>query len=252
MDYIIGKHNYLWADMKISLIIPAFNEEKEIGACLKSALKNAPKNLLEIIVVDNTSTDGTAEIAKKVSPIIRVVKEPNKGLTWARQRGFIKAKGDILAYVDADTRMPESWFKILNESFSKHKIVCLSGPYYYYDLEEWQRAAIKTAYNATFQPAYKLTKALIIGGNFAVKREALVKIEGFDTSIPFYGEDTNLARRLKKVGKILFLKEFYINTSGRRFVEEGFFNIGTRYILNYVWEMVFKKPLNKKYKDVRN
>lgn len=237
--------------MKISLIIPAYNEEKEIGACLKSALKNAPDNLLEIIVVDNASTDKTGEIASKVSKKARVVKEPNKGLTWARQRGFVEAKGEILAYVDADTRMPKNWFKILNREFSRHPIVCLSGPYYYYDLEEWQRKAIEAAYKGPLEAAYKTTKALVTGGNFAVKREALEKIDGFDTSIPFYGEDTNLARRIKKVGKVLFLKEFYINTSGRRFVDEGFFNVGTRYILNYIWEMVFKKPLNKKYKDIR-
>lgn len=237
---------------KISLIIPAFNEEREIGPCLESIIKNAPENLVEIIVVDNASTDGTGKIAAKVSKLVKVAKEPNKGLTWARQRGYLEAKGDLLAYVDADTRMPKNWFKILNREFLKHEeIVCLSGPYYYYDLEDWQRKAIEATYNGAFEAAYKATKAIVIGGNFVVKKEAIDKIGGFDTSIPFYGEDTNLARRIKKVGKILFLKEFYINTSGRRFIEEGFFNVGTRYILNYVWEFIFKKPLNKKYKDVR-
>jgi len=238
--------------MKISLIIPAYNEEKEIGPCIESILKIAPKDLLEILVVNNASTDKTGEVAAKISKKVRVVKEPHKGLTWARQRGFAEAKGDILAYVDADTRMPKDWFKILNKNFSENKaIVCLSGPYYYYDLQKWQREMIDGIFEKLYKPAYKMTQALVIGGNFVVKKEALEKINGFDTTIPFYGEDSNLARRLKKAGKILFLEEFYMNTSGRRFVEEGFFNIGTRYVLNYVWEMVFKKPLNKKYKDVR-
>ena len=238
--------------MKISLIIPAYNEEKEIKACLEAALKHAPENLLEIIVVDNASTDRTSVIAKRISRKVKVVKEPHKGLTWARQRGYLEAKGDILAYIDADTRMPEKWFKILNREFMKSPaIICLSGPYYYYDLKKWQREMIDEIFEAIYKPAYKMTKALVIGGNFAVKKTALNKINGFDTTIPFYGEDTNLARRLKKAGKILFLEEFVIHTSGRRFIDEGFFNIGTRYILNYIWEMVFKKPLTKKYKDVR-
>jgi len=238
--------------MNISVVIPAYNEEKEIEPCIKSILKIAPENLLEIIVVDNVSTDKTGEVAAKVSPLVRVVREPNKGLTWARQRGLLEAKGDILAYVDADTRMPENWFKILNHEYTRNSgMVCLSGPYYYYDLEEWQRKAIDAAYKGPFEAAYKITKALVIGGNFAAKKTALEKIGGFDTNIQFYGEDTNLARRLKKVGRVVYNKKFFINTSGRRFVEEGFFNIGIRYGLNYFWEMVFKKPLNKKYKDVR-
>lgn len=238
--------------MKISLIIPAYNEEKEIEACIRSILRSVPANLLEIIVVDNASSDKTGQIAARVSTLVRVVKEPSKGLTKARQRGLIEAKGDVLAYVDADTRMPKNWFSILNREFTRDEsIVCLSGPYYYYDLEEWQRKAVDAAFKVPFEAAYKATKALVIGGNFAAKKSALEKIGGFDTSIPFYGEDTNIARRLKKVGKILFLKDFYINTSGRRFVDEGFFNVGTKYLLNYIWEIVFKKPLSKKYKDVR-
>ena len=235
--------------MNISLIIPAYNEEKFIGTCLRAALKNAPRNLEEIIVVNNASTDKTAEVASSF-PKVRVVYEPKKGLTSARQRGFKEAKGDLLAYIDADTIMPSHWFDILNREFDKdNSIICLSGPYHYYDYSppKWQKELINKSYDV-----YKLTKVLVIGGNFVVKRKALEKIGGFDESISFYGEDTDLAVRINKVGKILFLKEFYMNTSGRRFLEEGFPKVATTYALNYFWEVTFKKPLNKKYKDVRN
>lgn len=58
--------------MKISLIIPAYNEEKNIRICLKKALEKAPQNLIEILVVDNASTDGTAKIASSFTKV-RVV-----------------------------------------------------------------------------------------------------------------------------------------------------------------------------------
>jgi len=234
--------------MNISLVIPAHNEEKFIGKCLEAALANAPANLLEVVVVNNASTDKTAEVAAKF-PKVRVVTEKRKGLTVARQAGFKAAKGDLLAYIDADTVMPENWFNILNREFEKNpKLICLSGPYHYYDYKppKWQEALMERSYDI-----YKLTKALVIGGNFVVTRDALEKIGGFDESIQFYGEDTDLAVRLKKVGKILFLREFYMNTSGRRFHGEGFSKVASTYALNYIWEVTFKKPLHKKYRDVR-
>ena len=93
-------------DFKISLIIPAHNEEKYIADCLEHVIKNSNGKFFEIIVVNNVSSDKTEEIALKF-PGVRVVHEHNKGLTHARQRGYIEAKGDILAYIDADTRMPK-------------------------------------------------------------------------------------------------------------------------------------------------
>lgn len=249
----MGLNSSFGIAMKISLIIPAYNEEKEIAACLRAAIKNAPENLVEVLVVDNASTDQTAAIASKVSPKIKVVPEPKKGLTCARQRGYQEAKGDVLAFIDADTRMPKGWFEILNREFAKDRsVVCLSGPYYYYDIPVWQRALIHASYRYFFRPTYSVTNSIVIGGNFAVKKEAIRKIGGFDVTIPFYGEDTDLAVRLKKIGKIQFLNEFYIATSGRRFVEEGFFRTGVVYIINYVWQFLFQKPFTKKYKDVRN
>jgi glycosyltransferase involved in cell wall biosynthesis len=87
--------------MTLSIVIPAFNEEKYIGDCLKSCLKFAPANLREIIVVDNASTDRTAEVARGYGPLVRVVSQPKKGLTHARQAGFEAAQGDIMMSIDA-------------------------------------------------------------------------------------------------------------------------------------------------------
>ena len=94
--------------MKISLVIPAYNEESYIGECIDCAILASRGRVYEIIVVNNASTDRTKEIAIRKG--VRVVDEPEKGLTKARQRGLIEATGDYIAYIDADTRMPNMWF----------------------------------------------------------------------------------------------------------------------------------------------
>ena len=92
---------------------------------------------------------------------------------------------------------------------------------------------------------------MVQGGNFIVKRSALEKIGGFDTSIEFYGEDTDVARRLNGFGDVKFTFSLPIYASGRRLYGEGVFRAGMRYAANFFWVSYFKKPLTKKYSDFR-
>ena len=96
--------------MNISVVVPAYNEEQYIAACLSSILNQKNEALHEIIVVDNASTDATAQIAASY-PGVRVVLEQNKGLPYARQRGLEEAVGDIVAYIDADTKVRPGWLQ---------------------------------------------------------------------------------------------------------------------------------------------
>src|SRR3989344_5411401 len=104
--------------MKISVVIPAHNESKYIGRCLKSVFKYGHKYLYEIIVVDNASTDDTAVVALSF-PGVRVVREEKKGITCARQKGLETATGDIIAYIDADTEISQNWFETIAAEVSK-------------------------------------------------------------------------------------------------------------------------------------
>ena len=124
--------------MKISFVIPAYNEEAYIGKCLESILRETKCGLCdyEVIVVNNASTDKTREEAAKF-PGVKIVEEKNKGLTRARQAGLNAAKGDILVYIDADTLAHKEWFEVLNREFSLDpELICFSGPYRYYGLPE--------------------------------------------------------------------------------------------------------------------
>ncbi len=235
----------------ISLVIPAYNEEKYIGPCLEAVMASKPENLKEIIVIDNASNDRTAEIAKGF-PGVRVVREEKKGLTCAREAGLNAATGDIIAYIDADTRAPKGWFTRINKEFAANpKLVCLSGPYDYYDLTGFHRFAVHVWWTILAMPLYWIAGYMVVGGNFAALREALVKIGGFDTSIAFYGEDTNIARRLHAVGKVRFSQRFRIFTSARRLKGEGLFKIAAIYAANFFSEAILHKPVTKQYVDIR-
>lgn len=244
--------------MKVSIIVPAYNEEKLLPRCLKSILSAKLPADFEVIVINNASTDRTGEIARSFSGV-RVVDEPNKGLTKARQAGFRAANGDLLVYFDADTIVPNHWFSLALEKFKTNpKLVGVSGPYHYEAISSWARA-LEWTYNCVIVQAgefvwkYILRQGgiMLVGGNFAVKREALETIGGFDTELEFFGEDTNLTRRVAKVGKIDFTNQLYVYTSPRRFQQEGGVKLATKYVLNFFGEWIFKKPVTKTYEDFR-
>ncbi len=238
-------------DFTISLVIPAHNEEKYVGAALDHAIDSGAGRFKEIIVVDNLSTDNTKKVAEQRHGV-RVVPENKKGLVLARQRGFMETSGDILAYVDADTHMPKDWYDNVVKEFSKDEnLVCLSGPYIYYDIPRWQQHLVKVYWYILGMPAYFFIGYMITGGNFAIRRSALEKMKGFDTSIAFYGEDTNIARRASAFGKVKFKPSFVMYTSGRRLSGQGLFKTGWLYVANFLSEVVLKRPAHSEYKDIR-
>lgn len=241
--------------MRLSVIVPAYNEEAYLAECLQCASMelraNTSKGPFEIIVVDNASTDRTAEIATGF-PEVRVVREPRKGLTRARQRGLEEAQGEILAFIDADTRMPPGWIgRVLHTYERGDRVVCVSGPYVYHDLSMVKKALVRLYWLLAAKPMYRLTRYMAVGGNFAASKDALVTIGGFDTTISFYGEDTNIARRLSQVGKVAFDMGLVMPTSARRLRAEGFVTTAMRYAANFLAEVVLKRPLTTQYRDIR-
>lgn len=244
--------------MKISVIIPAYNEEKLLPRCLGSILKAKFPGDHEVIVVNNASTDKTEEIARSFSGV-KVIFEPTKGVNRARQAGFKAATGDILVFFDADTIIPAHWFLIAEKKFRENpKLVGVSGPYHFEAISWWARS-LEWFYNYVVMPTgefiwkYLLRRGgiMLLGGNSAVRRSALEAIGGFDTGIDFFGDDTNLTRRIAKIGKIDFTNNLYIYTSPRRFEHEGGVKVAVKYVLNFFGEWIFKKPVNKIHEDFR-
>ena len=245
--------------MKLAFVIPAHNEEAMIGQCVESVLAEIERSghPADVIVVDNASVDRTGEIAGSY-PGVTVVKEMNKGLVHARHAGFAASAGnDLVANIDADTIVPEGWLTTVFDEFTRHpKLVCLSGPYFYYDLKRRQRALVEVFYGFTYV-AYVLNRfvlkvgSVIHGGNFVFRREAWEQAGGYDRSITFYGEDTDVAVRLSKIGPVKWTHRLRIKTSGRRLQHEGVARTGFVYAKNFV-SMTFRgKPATSEYQDIR-
>lgn len=237
--------------MRVSLIIPAYNEEAYIGGCLESVLTHAPNEFFEIIVVDNASTDKTARVAGSY-PGVRVVHEEKKGLPSARERGRREATGDFLAYIDADCRLHPRWLPLAKKVFAAQPdVVSISGPARYWDASLWQKIILSMFWWVSSPIMYRLVGYMIFGAHFIVKKDALEKIGGFDVGITFYGEDTDLARRLSLHGKTIFRMDFFIYSSARRFKKEGILRSNFIYTMNFIWPVLFKKPFTFTHKDIR-
>ncbi|UXN69572.1 glycosyltransferase family 2 protein [Devosia neptuniae] len=245
--------------MKLAFVIPAYNEEALIGKCLQSVVDEVARAGADadIVVVNNASTDRTGEIARSF-PSVRVVDEPQKGLVNARDAGFAATKGfDLIANIDSDTVVPEGWLDTVIAEFAKDpKLVCLSGPYVYYDMSRFNRFLVTMFYGLTyliyvFNRFILRVGSVVQGGNFVFKRAAWEQVGGYDRTIEFFGEDTDVAVRLSKVGGVKWTFALKMKTSGRRLEQEGVFRTAGTYTLNFFWVTFRGKPATKSYTDIR-
>ena len=242
---------------KLAFVIPAYNEQALIGQCVESVLAEVKRSGAdcEIVVVNNASTDRTKEIAQSYEGV-RVVDETKKGLVHARHAGFEATTAELVANIDSDTIVPEGWITTVLGEFERNpKLVALSGPYIYYDLSTWNRFLVRLFYYISYF-VYLIAKlfrvgAMIQGGNFVLKRSAWIKAGGFDTSIAFYGEDTDVAVRMSKVGPVKWTFRLPMLTSGRRLEKEGVVRTGATYVLNFFWVTFVGRPKTKEYTDIR-
>ncbi len=237
--------------MIVSIVIPAHNEEKLIGRCIESILNNTPPELIDIIVVDNASTDKTADIARS-HPKVTVLEESKKGTNAARDRGWKAAKGDLVTFIDADATLPKDWFLRMTEEFEKNpKLVAVSGPNYYPDLPFFSRNMLYYIWSLGGVITSLFTGYVVYGGNVMARRSALERMGGFDTSITFYGDDTDMGQRLSAQGPMKFMPSLYIYTSARRLQEEGILKTCMSYGLNFLSTALFKKAATKTHRDIR-
>jgi glycosyltransferase involved in cell wall biosynthesis len=242
----------------LSFVVPAYNEENYLPACLESILAQTAgrQHLCEIVVVNNASTDRTREVALRY-PGVKVVDEPRKGLTYARQAGFLNTSGRLIANVDSDSRLTPGWIDRVIAAFANDShLVALSGPFIYYDLSPTERVMVRSFYLVAWL-SYAINRyilrvgSMVQGGNFVVERSALERIGGFNLSISFYGEDTDIARRMSAVGDVLFTHDLKMFSSARRLKKEGMLTIAARYTVNYIWTTFLKRPFTPDHIDIR-
>ncbi len=247
--------------MKFSVIIPAHDEEQYIGKALETIMEQ-DRDDFEVIVVDNNSTDKTYDVANefasgleisgKLRVPITVMRESQRGTMAACERGRSVARGDIIARLDADCRPDAEWLSKAMALFADDKVVAVSGPYAFYDSSKyfnaskiWQQKYILATLNVVLQWFH--VSAITNGGNSMFRAAILQKIGGFDTSISFYGDDTNIARRMAREGKVIFDRDLIMQTSARRFQGGGRIRTQAMYIYHFL-----KQSFNRDHHEIHH
>ena len=158
--------------LEISVVVPAYNEEKYVANCLQSlANQTFPKNSHEIIVVDNNSADKTRKIAEEFGA--RVIGCQVQGVAAARAAGVEAAYGEIIAGTDADTQVPPEWLaKIATHFQEDSNLVGLTGPTYLNDTGRLFSKFSFLSFDAFQKINFAAGKPTFSGFNFAVRKDA--------------------------------------------------------------------------------
>jgi GT2 family glycosyltransferase len=242
--------------LTIAVVVCAYNERQLLSACLHS-LRAQTRLPDEILVVNNASTDDTAAVAAAVEGV-RVIDEPMKGLVIARETARRTTQCQVLAYIDADCRPPITWLERVEAQFLSNRArVAVTGPYRFFDWDRTGRTLIRLYDVIVAPPTHILVHhvlgvgAILYGGNFAVRRDALARIGGFDKTIEFHGEDTNLGRRLTPIGRVALCPDCWVWTSARRYHAMGKRAVFSLYVRNFWSEILRHRPADSKHLDVR-
>ncbi len=203
----------------ISVIIPALNEAAYLRPTVDAlrtafaALPAARAAAAEILVVDNGSADGTAEVARALGA--EVVHEPVRGVARARNAGARAASGTMLVFLDADTLVPPSFAQKLAECSSDP--ACLGGAF---DTDQRPASAVLRMYVGLWR-LLGLGLGMAQGAAQFCRREVFDALGGYDERL-FMGEDVDFYWRLKRLARgrralAVFVREVRVSPSPRRF-----------------------------------
>lgn len=209
----------------VSVVIPAYNEEDAIEKCLESFLDQTVKPL-EIIVVDNRSTDETAALVRafrnehKGELNIRLLKQfDEQGITPTRNYGMNRAKGDVVGRIDADSTLEEGWVEAVQDAFTDPEVAAASGPVVYHDMPA-QNVGFR-ADNQIRTTLDKLAKShrFLFGSNMAVRRTVWHDILPHlcEDKEDKMHEDIDIALHLHEEGyKVVYVSDMVGGMSARR------------------------------------
>ena len=178
----------------VSVIIPAKNESKNIATCIDSIIKQDFIGFLEIIVVDNCSTDNTVQIAKTKG--VQVLVTNANSPAGVRNYGSKKAKYEILAFIDGDCEAPTDWIsRSVSALKSDDRIGACGGPYRSPTSANW----IVKSWSPVSRLEGKIKNKLLPGGNIIVWKSIFEKIDGFDEGL-ITAEDDDFCHSLTCAG----------------------------------------------------
>jgi glycosyltransferase involved in cell wall biosynthesis len=182
----------------VSVVVPVYNSEDTVEGTIRSLLGLKYPSPVELIFVDNRSTDRTSEILQSYSPRIRVIREPKPGQSPARNRGTREARSTVVAFTDADCVADPHWLAELVAPLSDSRVGISGGNIraiqpcnsiqQFGDLLHDHEKAIHT-----YKPPYAISM------NWASRRSVLLSVGGFDETM-HRGEDCDLSYRIVQAG----------------------------------------------------
>lgn len=186
--------------MKVSVVIPALNEEGMIEQCLTSIRENDAE--VELILIDNGSIDRTPEIARKIADQVHI----KPGLTLAEMRDFgaKQATGDIVVTTDADCICPTNWISNLVKPFEDPKVVAVGGAIRPLNINPFSKLYCWMA--SIMQGIFSFYQ----GANMAYRKEAYLNSPGYAGAKR--AEDWNLSYHIGKLGKTKYIRKAFTRT----------------------------------------
>lgn len=210
------------SQVSISLIIPTHNRARLLVDALDSVARSrevASPARIEVIVVDNNSSDDTPDIVKQRSergfPFqLRYVLETRQGVSHARNRGITEGQGSLIAFMDDDQRMHELYIARLPHEIEATKADCIGGPNSYYnsdghDLPDWLQPLLENEGQYDCGPEVKVLgpdERMLIGGNMVFRKPVLQEIGGYNVNLGrrgkglLGGEEYEIQERLFAAG----------------------------------------------------
>lgn len=205
--------------LRISIVIPVYNEAEALGACLRSISRQtfAP---YEVIVVDNNSTDETVAVARSFH-FVRVLRETKQGVVHARNTGFDAARGEIIGRLDADTILDGGWTMDVSRIMADPTIAAVSGSISYHDLP-WRSTASRLELFFRQRIANSMgSEVFLQGANMALRRSSWLKVRSKTCRAKGLHEDFDLAVHLHDFRdpqqRVVFDPSLHANLSLRRF-----------------------------------
>lgn len=233
--------------MKISVIIPTLNEEARIETVLKSIKTQMYDGEVEIIVADGNSTDRTVEISQKYAN--KVVSETTRTIAAGRQAGCAVANGEYYLFIDADCIADPKWIANIMKAFEKNNAVGVYGLIIPNEGTSLERAFL--SWGAWFASTFFNLIGIdyLAGSNMAVRKKEFDKIGGFNIYLTT-GEDTDLMKRIRKVGRVSFASDAIVGYALRRIRDWGYPKYIWFHTKNFFLSHFLGKPA-KNYEPIR-